>query len=209
MRDAGLSRRRLLQGAAAAGAVLWTRAYRIPAAVAEGSGPPNFPSGIEVYRQAFENWAGEIVVDDLWTCSPATGQEVVTLANWAHDSGYRLRPRGAMHGWSPLSVMPGATSKTVMVDTTAHLTMMSFAMSDGGLPTVTAQAGVLMDDLLAEMEARGYGFLATPAPGDITVGGALAIDGHGTGVPAAGEHRGPGPSLHRRLSSGRGPRCRG
>jgi FAD/FMN-containing dehydrogenase len=39
------------------------------------------------------------------------------------------------------------------------------------------------------MEQAGLGFTATPAPGDLTVGGVLAIDAHGTGVPASGETR--------------------
>jgi FAD/FMN-containing dehydrogenase len=42
------------------------------------------------------------------------------------------------------------------------------------------------------LEQRGYGVTAHPAPGDITVGGALAIDGHGTAIPAVGETRASG-----------------
>jgi FAD/FMN-containing dehydrogenase len=44
-----------------------------------------------------------------------------------------------------------------------------------------------MDDLLAFLESNGYGMTSTPAPGDITVGGVLAIDAHGSAVPADGE----------------------
>ena len=54
--------------------------------------------------------------------------------------------------------------------------------------TVTAQTGVTMDVLLQDLENAGLGVTACPAPGDITLGGALAIDGHGTAIPATGEY---------------------
>lgn len=96
-----------------------------------------------------------------------------------------------MHNWSPLSVVPGSdTSRVLLVDTTEHLTAMSIV--PGSPAAVRVQAGATMDALLAFLELRGYGVTAHPAPGDITVGGALAIDGHGTAVPADGETRAPG-----------------
>ena len=49
-----------------------------------------------------------------------------------------------------------------------------------------------MDVLLQDLENAGLGLTAHPAPGDITIGGALAIDGHGTAVPAQGETIIPG-----------------
>ena len=49
-----------------------------------------------------------------------------------------------------------------------------------------------MDVLLQELENAGLGLTAHPAPGDITIGGALAIDGHGTAIPALGETMIPG-----------------
>ena len=49
-----------------------------------------------------------------------------------------------------------------------------------------------MDVLLQDLENAGLGLTAHPAPGDITIGGALAIDGHGTAVPAEGETIIPG-----------------
>jgi FAD/FMN-containing dehydrogenase len=52
---------------------------------------------------------------------------------------------------------------------------------------VTAQAGILLEALLAKLEQYNLGFIAVPGAGDLTLGGALAIDAHGTGVPADGE----------------------
>jgi len=43
-----------------------------------------------------------------------------------------------------------------------------------------------MTQLLTELEDHGYGLAACPAPGDLSLGGVLAIDGHGTAVPVAG-----------------------
>jgi len=91
-----------------------------------------------------------------------------------------------MHNWSPLTVQPAATcaSNVVLLDTTQHLTAVSI---DTAANTVTAQTGITMEALLTALENVGLGVTATPAPGDITLGGALAIGGHGTAVPAVGE----------------------
>lgn len=146
--------------------------------------PPAFPEGIPLYRQAYENWARDIRVDDLWTCAPGAAADVVTLANWAVAHGYRLRPRGMMHNWSPLTVTPGTPTdaRVVLVDTTQRLTAMRIASSSPA--TVAVQTGATMFDLLAFLEEHGYGLTSVPAPGDVTVGGVLAIGGHGTALTA-------------------------
>ncbi|MEZ0070026.1 FAD/FMN-containing dehydrogenase [Streptacidiphilus sp. MAP12-20] len=185
---ARLSRRAFL-GATAAGAALgiapWTPAFRVTPAEAATAAPPNFPSSVSVYQQAFRNWSGEIVLDPTWTCAPSSPNDVVTLANWAHANGWRLRPRGMGHGWSPLLEPSGATGNIVLVDTTQHLT--SVSVNAGSPASVTAQCGITMLNLLTTLESSGYGLTNTPAPGDLTLGGVLAIDGHGTSVPASGE----------------------
>jgi FAD/FMN-containing dehydrogenase len=182
------SRRSFLGGAAAAGALAWVPVFRAtPASAQATSSPPaNFPSSIAVYQQAYQNWAGMIVIDDVWTCAPTSASEVVTLANWANANGYRLRAKGMSHGWSPIVLPAGNTGAGyVLVDTTQFLTSVSVA---AGTPaTVTAQAGVTMDALTASVAAAGYGLCAIPAPGDITLGGALAINAHGSAIPATGE----------------------
>lgn len=189
------TRRSFLAGAAALGAMAWVPAFRIPSASAQTTCalPPSFPSSIPLYQQAYSNWAGEIAVDDVWTCAPTSPADVVAIANWARQSGWRIRARGVAHTWSPLTVTPGSTCATpvVLVDTTQHLTTLSITPSPSPA-RVTVQTGVFMEDLLTCLEESGYGFTATPAPGDITVGGALAIDAHGTAIPAQGEIRPPG-----------------
>jgi FAD/FMN-containing dehydrogenase len=182
------SRRAFLGGAAAAGALAWVPVFRAGPASAQATTapPPNFPASIAVYQQAYENWAQMIVIEDVWTCAPASASDVVTLANWAHANGYRLRAKGMSHGWSPIVLPAGNTGAGyVLVDTTQSLTSVSVA---AGTPaTVTAQAGVTMDALTASVAAAGYGLCAIPAPGDITLGGALAINAHGSAIPATGE----------------------
>jgi FAD/FMN-containing dehydrogenase len=195
--DRGLSRRRFLAGSAglaALSALEWTPIFRVLAASAQSTlaTPPNFPSTIPLYQQAFQNWSGEIVLENAWTCAPKSPAEVVTLANWAFPAGYQVRARGMMHNWSPLVIPVGSGgADLVLADTTQFLTAVSIDTSSSP-STVTAQSGVTMDVLLQDLEDAGLGLTAHPAPGDITVGGALAIDGHGTAIPAAGEKAIPG-----------------
>ena len=187
------ARPRAAAGAATAtmGLTGWVPAFRVPAAGA--ATPPNFPSTISLYQQAFKNWAGDIAVDAAWTCAPKTPADVVTVVNWAKANAYKVRPRGMMHNWSPLTFTPGSSDNNVMlVDTTQYLTSVSIA--SGSPATVTAQTGVTMESLLTQLETAGYGLTATPAPGDLTLGGVLAINGHGAAIPATGETRANGSS---------------
>jgi FAD/FMN-containing dehydrogenase len=195
--SAGVSRRQFLAasaGVVALSAFEWTPLFRVPAASAQStlSAPPNFPSSIALYQQAFGNWSGEIVLENAWTCAPTSAADVVTLANWAFPVGYQVRARGMMHNWSPLVIpVDSGGADLVLADTTRFLTAVSIDTS-GSPSTVTAQTGVTMDVLLQSLESAGLGLTAHPAPGDITLGGALAIDGHGTAVPAVGETPIPG-----------------
>ena len=93
------SRRSFLHASAALGvAAAWLPIFRIlpgeSTAHASTGGcpePPNFPAGIAVFKQAYRNWSGEISIDAIWTATATTPQDVVTLANWAHANGWRLR----------------------------------------------------------------------------------------------------------------------
>jgi len=195
-KEAGLSRRGFIAkvagagaGAAAATAIGWTPAFQVPAgsSAAVLPTPPSFPAGIPLYQQAFENWAKEIIVDAVWTCAPATPADVVTIVNWARTQGYKVRPRGAMHNWSPLTIVKGADlSRVLLVDTTKNLK--AITVSAGSSPaTVTAQAGATMEAILGALQGQGLGLAGVPAIGNLTLGGALAIDAHGASLPRNGE----------------------
>ena len=183
-------RRAFLAGAGALAAWLPLGSLGVAHATTACPLPPAFPPGIALYRQRFQNWAGDIKVEDVWTCAPRTPEEVVDIVNWARDTGYKARPRGMMHNWSPFTMAAGtpACAKVVLLDTTQHLT--AVVIDDrSAARSVTAQTGVSMEALLTRLEAAGLGMTAVPAPGDLTLGGVLAIDGHGTAVPAQGESR--------------------
>ncbi len=146
-----------------------------------------FPDAVPRDRQPFENWAGELRFPDVMTCTPRSADEAVAVVNWAALNRFAVRARGAMHNWSPLALSPDTTPATpiILLDTTRHFTTMN--MLDDPMPAVCAGTGVLMEDLLAFLEIHGAGFTATPAVGAISLGGALAINGHGCAVPASGE----------------------
>ncbi|GAA3222244.1 cholesterol oxidase substrate-binding domain-containing protein [Actinocorallia longicatena] len=175
--------------AALATALGWTPAFRVPAAHAAAlPTPPAFPAGIPLYQQAFENWSGEIHIEAAWTCAPATPADIVTIANWAHANGYRVRARGMGHNWSPLMTSDGENvDHTIFLDTTQHLTAVT--VNTGTPRTVTVQTGCQMDRLMQILEDDNLGFMSIPFPGGITIGGVLAINAHGSSVPATGETR--------------------
>ncbi|MDW5322758.1 cholesterol oxidase substrate-binding domain-containing protein [Plantactinospora sp. KLBMP9567] len=179
-----LTRRGFLEASAVTAlGTLWTPGDR-PA-------PPDFPPEVPVERAPYRNWAGEIQADGVWTCTPRTAADVVTVTNWAYRNGYSVRARGYRHTWAPLTVpADGAADRTILVDTTRHLT--SMAVLSTAPAAVRVQAGASMDDFLAFLEEHGLGVTNTPAPGDLSVGGVLAINGHGTSVPADGETLAPG-----------------
>ncbi len=155
--------------------------------------PPNFPADIPLYQSEFKNWAGDIDVRNLWTCAPTSAEQVAEVCNWAKDNSFKVRPRGIMHTWSPITVTPGESpANLVLLDTTQHLTTMEFIPAANNLSArVKVGVGATMAQLMAFLEqqsgsgdASGYSFPHVPAPGNITVGGALAIDAHGTAIPS-------------------------
>ncbi|WP_327699534.1 cholesterol oxidase substrate-binding domain-containing protein [Streptomyces sp. NBC_00459] len=153
---------------------------------------PDFPAAVTPYRSGYRNWVGEITADGLWACAPADPGQVVAVVNWAWRHGWTVRARGSAHGWSPLTITAGTESDApvLIVDTAPRLT--GLALESSGPAAVRAGTGVTLEALLTYLEQRGLGVTAAPAPGDLTLGGALAVDAHGTAVPATGETRLPG-----------------
>ncbi|WP_406491212.1 FAD-binding protein [Streptomyces sp. NBC_01604] len=185
--DSSWSRRGFLRSAAALAAVPVLVAAD-PAVAAEEL--PDFPAGVALYRSAYRNWVGEITADGLWACAPEDGEQAVAVVNWAWRHGWAVRARGSSHGWSPLTVTEGTASDApvLLVDTASHFT--GLALESGSC--VRSGTGVTLEALLTYLEEHGLGVTAAPAPGDLTLGGALAVDAHGTAVPAKGERRLPG-----------------
>ncbi|CAG7725981.1 unnamed protein product [Allacma fusca] len=175
--------------------------------------PPNFPKNISLELSNFVNWADEVIANDVWTVYPKSAEEIVILINWAKDYNYTVRASGAMHSWSPLTVNLDKNSayckkyilaplscysfrkippKIILVKTQRFLNNMQVINADPGDASFWAEPGVMLEDLLKILESRKLGFSNHPAVGGITLGGALAVAGHGTGVPAENETLSPG-----------------
>ncbi|KAJ6639837.1 hypothetical protein Bhyg_12584 [Pseudolycoriella hygida] len=159
--------------------------------------PVNFPQNIRITTGNFHNWAEDINVKNLWIALPKTENDVVTLANWASQNNYKLRALGYMHNWSPLTVTEvNNKDNVVLVNTTVNLKNIKKPIKiSPSKYAVVAQTGASMLQLLTFLEDNGMGMYSGPALGDLTVGGALAIGGHGAGVPAVGETIPPGFAL--------------
>lgn len=159
--------------------------------------PPNFPAHIPLEIGDFENWANQLTVPCLYFATPSNDQDVVDLANWACANNFTLRATGFMHGWSPLTVTDAnrKIKNVVLVQTRKKLVHMSLTPSPyPNTKAVKVGSGVAMIDLLTFLEENGLGLNSAPTTGGITIGGVLAIGGHGTSVPAVGEKELPGYS---------------
>jgi FAD/FMN-containing dehydrogenase len=116
-----------------------------------------FSSRIPIAQKTFENWSLTIKVPRLWTCTPRTTEEVVAVCEWARLNGYTVRPRGLMHGFSPLTVTSETTAatKVLLVDTTVHLHSMTMIPRSGNRPPmVKVQSGATIDALMNFLEQQ-------------------------------------------------------
>ncbi|HET8704818.1 MAG TPA: cholesterol oxidase substrate-binding domain-containing protein, partial [Pseudomonadales bacterium] len=149
--------------------------------------PPDFPQSISLYQQTFINWARETIIPDVWFCSPANPEDVITVANWAKRHDYQLRPYGSGHGFAP-TILPRGNSgrKVVLVNTSEYLNKITVD-ADSSVKTVTAQAGAYLEAICIELEKYDLGFYHTTAPGDVSIAGVLAMNAHGAALPATGE----------------------
>jgi hypothetical protein len=155
---------------------------------------PGFPAQVPLNVLPYTNWDSAITWPGVLVCAPQSAEDVATVCNWAKDNGYKVRARGIMHGWSPLTVpaSPATLGKILLVDLTKAFWRATLLPASEGLPDrVFVQTGKTMLDLLKYLEeqaggagsAPGYSFPHVPAPGNLTVGGVLAIDAHGTAIP--------------------------
>ena len=153
-----------------------------------------FPAQVPLNLLPYRNWDHQIERASMLTCAPLNADDVAAVCNWAQDNSYQLRVRGVMHGWSPLTLTTAAApnERVLLIDLTKGFAGLELLPAGNGLPTrVKVGAGATMLELLAFLEgqpggkgsAPGYSFPHTPAPGNLTVGGALAINAHGTAIP--------------------------
>lgn len=152
---------------------------------------PNFPSSIPVEQVPYINWSLAIDVPHVWTCTPVSTEEVVTICNWAKSEGYTVRPKGIAHNWSPLTIPKDLApdAKVILLDTSKLNSMCMIDATSDQPAMVRTGTGATMSELLSFLEnqkgngpAPGFSFANTPAPDHLSVGGVLAINGHGTSV---------------------------
>jgi hypothetical protein len=79
---------------------------------------------------------------------------------------------------------------TIYFVDTGNLKKMSFEVIEGNIPTATFGAGVtifeathFLQNLTDASHPHGYSFINMTGPGELSIGGVLAIGGHGTSVP--------------------------
>lgn len=153
--------------------------------------PPGFPQSIPVDRVTYTDWSLNINVPEVQVARVASADQVVEVCNWAAKNSYLVRASGANHNWSPLLLAPGTSANPpVMFVSTANLSTATF--ENGSTPVATFGPGITLDaasEFLSTLSndgagaAPGYAFPQLPAPGNLSLGGALAIGAHGTVVP--------------------------
>jgi len=159
--------------------------------------PKDFP--IHAERRLYICWDESCAANHVLMCSPKSADEVVQVCNWAADNKWKVRATGIKHNWSPITVQNVGVEKNlngyVLVSLMEHMTKVSVKPADGEMPPLaTVELGCKQKDFLTALEKApggtegiGYGMVHTPAPDDITIGGILAIDGHGTSIPVKSE----------------------
>lgn len=192
------SRRTVLKGAGASAALTFVPLGVMSGAEAAAHGAtaePKLPGGMQAHVRAYKNWSEAIQVDQVWTVSPQNASQVLELANWAFRNGWKIRAKGHAHTWCPITISGSEdqNTKVLLVDTRTGLT--GLTVKPGTNASVVVGAGVDQERLLGELAKHGLGIVQHPAPGDITIGGILAIGGHGTAIPAKGEQKHAGHSF--------------
>jgi hypothetical protein len=144
-----------------------------------------------VYRQ-FDNWAVDATfkVRHIFYQPLRDEAEATKLINWAARNGYRVRPTGTQHNWSPLTVGQQSSEhgdKVILTDMRRHFNRVIGIHRSDGVASVTFQPGMTLGDFLAALDREGLSLPHTPAPYEITMGGLLSINGHGTAISSAFE----------------------
>lgn len=133
--------------------------------------------------------------------------EIVRVCNWAASCGYWVRPSGVNHGWSPFVLGPDDrphAHRIVLIDMSGltHDFEVDQSRAEFPCPVVRCSSGVLLCDLIRRLQATplkaagtaagtadktstaatGFSFPNTPSLASLTVGGVLAVGGHGTSL---------------------------
>lgn len=149
--------------------------------------------GLEVSYDSYSNWASSINgTRQFLIIYPRNSQQVASIVTWAYTMGRNVRVQGHRHSYPPITVSErDDPSQIILIDMTRHMKKLRMGSISGGstqLTTVITEAGASMEDFMTFAERNGYGIEMAPiVGGDATVGGVLAIGGHGAGIPALNE----------------------
>lgn len=142
---------------------------------------------IPVESRDYENWSRMIRTADVATARPQTDEEALELVRWAAREGYRVRPMGAFHTWSPLAFEDG--TNIIAVDQSHMRGLIDFAYKP--VPAATFRTGTTLAEAVRALEgidnrgasdAPGWAWPDYPGVPDVTIGGMLAIGAHGAGI---------------------------
>ena len=141
----------------------------------------------DLQRRTYENWSQMISVEDVLTATPTTDDEALDIVRWAAQHGYRVRPVGAFHTWSPLAFEDA--KNVIAIDQSQMTGLLDFTYAP--LPAATFRAGTTLAEALKALEnidnrgasdAPGWSWPDFPGVPDVSLGGMLAIGAHGAGV---------------------------
>jgi FAD-linked oxidoreductase len=131
-----------------------------------------------VIMPMWSNWAGNQRSRPAIVERPASESEVIAVVKRAVSNKQRVKVVGSGHSFTGIAV-----PDKVMID----LSKMNRIIDvDLALGLVTVQAGIVLSDLNAHLEAQG---LSMPNLGDVTyqtVAGAVSTSTHGTGLHRTG-----------------------
>ncbi|MDQ1521534.1 MAG: hypothetical protein QOI55_2607, partial [Actinomycetota bacterium] len=162
-----------------------------------GATSPSAPAGSSGFDTiTFEDWSEYTRVEQVESVAATSADDVVELCNDAVKDSYKIRALGHAHNWSPLILQPGtAPDPNVRLIDTSMLVGATAKVVDGQLHA-TFGTGTTLQAATEFLEqqgnhaagaAPGYGFLNMPTVGSLTLGGILAVGGHGTSVPFAAQ----------------------
>jgi hypothetical protein len=155
-----------------------------------GATSPSAPAGSQS-TITFEDWSEYTKVAGVEWVAAGSAQDVVDQCNNAVKDGRKIRALGHCHNWSPLVLQSGTNPQGFRLIDTSLLNSMSAAVVDGQLQATFGTGTTLFaatkfleqQDNHGLSEAPGYSFLNMPTVGALTLGGILAVGGHGTSVP--------------------------
>lgn len=124
---------------------------------------------------------------------PRSSNQVAAIVNWAYQARKNVRVQGHRYSSSPIVVSDkDDPAHVVIMDFTRYINKLRIGSLSVMVPntssitnanTVIAETGASLEDFLSFSEQNGLSLATAPSIGDATIGGILAVGGHGVGMP--------------------------